>query len=125
MTKDIKESSNYLSASLLTLLVAFGGFIFGWDTGTISGFVNDQDFIRRFGKINPSTNAYELSDLRTGLIVSIFNIGCAFGGLFLSKTGDYWGRKKGLFITMIVYIVGIVIQMSSAWSWIQYFVGRM
>ncbi len=125
MTKDIKESSNYLSASLLTLLVAFGSFIFGWDTGTISGFVNDQDFIRRFGKINPSTNAYELSDLRTGLIVSIFNIGCAFGGLFLSKTGDYWGRKKGLFITMIVYIVGIVIQMSSAWSWIQYFVGRI
>ncbi len=125
MTKEIRTPSKYTTASLLTLLVAFGGFILGWDTGTISGFVNDQDFIQRFGDLNPSTQSYELTDVRTGLIVSIFNIGCAIGGLFLSKAGDIWGRKKGLFIMMLVYIAGIVIQISSIKSWVQYVVGRI
>lgn len=37
--------SAYITVAILTLFVAFGGFIFGRDTGTISGFVNQTDFI--------------------------------------------------------------------------------
>lgn len=44
-----KPMSEYVTVSLLCLCVAFGGFMFGWDTGTISGFVAQTDFLRRFG----------------------------------------------------------------------------
>ena len=106
------------------LMIAFGGFVFGWDTGTISGFINQRDFLRRFGQ-QRSDGTHYLSNARTGLMVSIFNIGAAIGGITLSKTGDMWGRKFGLITVVLVYIVGIVIQISSIDKWYQYFIGRI
>nr|QFR37169.1 MFS transporter [Cyberlindnera americana] len=119
-----KPASAYIVVSLLCLMVAFGGFVFGWDTGTISGFVNMSDFKRRFGQLN-SEGEYYLSNVRTGLIVSIFNIGCAFGSVFLSKSADMYGRRIGLMMMMIIYIVGILIQITSFTKWYQYFIGRI
>ena len=106
------------------LMIAFGGFVFGWDTGTISGFINQTDFLRRFGQQRADGTHY-LSNARTGMMVSIFNIGAAIGGITLSKTGDMWGRKFGLITVVLVYIVGIVIQISSIDKWYQYFIGRI
>lgn len=105
-------------------MVAFGGFVFGWDTGTISGFVNQTDFLRRFGQ-QRSDGTYYLSNVRTGLIVAIFNIGCAIGGITLSKLGDIWGRRLGLVTVVVVYTIGIVIQIASIDKWYQYFIGRI
>ncbi|EGA73935.1 Gal2p [Saccharomyces cerevisiae AWRI796] len=119
-----KPMSEYVTVSLLCLCVAFGGFMFGWDTGTISGFVVQTDFLRRFGMKHKDGTHY-LSNVRTGLIVAIFNIGCAFGGIILSKGGDMYGRKKGLSIVVSVYIVGIIIQIASINKWYQYFIGRI
>ncbi|AAS53170.1 AFL204Cp [Eremothecium gossypii ATCC 10895] len=124
ISTETKPFSAYIFACLCCFMVAFGGFIFGWDTGTISGFVKQTDFIARFGQLSPS-GEYELSDDRTGLIVSIFNIGCAVGGIFLSKIGDAYGRKIGLATVTAVYVIGIVIQISASDKWYQYFVGRI
>ncbi|CCE66170.1 hypothetical protein TPHA_0P00120 [Tetrapisispora phaffii CBS 4417] len=118
------SKSKYLSASLLCLCVAFGGFIFGWDTGTISGFVNQTDFLDRFGSKHSDGTPY-FSNARTGLIVAIFNIGCAIGGIILSKGGDLYGRRIGLFIVVTIYIIGIIIQIASIDKWYQYFIGRI
>ncbi|AOA61052.1 Low affinity glucose transporter 1 [Komagataella phaffii CBS 7435] len=119
----VKPKGSYILVSVLCLLVAFGGFVFGWDTGTISGFVNMSDFTRRFGQFNGET--YYLSKVRVGLIVSIFNIGCAIGGVTLGKLGDIWGRKKALMFVMVIYMVGILIQIASIDKWYQYFIGRI
>jgi SP family sugar:H+ symporter-like MFS transporter len=119
-----KPASAYITVCLLCLMVAFGGFVFGWDTGTISGFVNMSDFIERFGQVN-SQGKYYLSNVRTGLIVAIFNIGCAFGSVFLGKTADMYGRRIGLMIMMVFYIVGILIQITAVDKWYQYFIGRI
>lgn len=120
-----KPASAYITVSIMCLCVAFGGFVVGWDTGTISGFVNQADFKRRFGEYNHSKDEYYLSNVRVGLIVSIFNVGCAVGGLVLSKLGDIYGRCIGLMAVIIVYVVGIVIQISSVDKWYQYFIGRI
>ncbi|CAI4049352.1 hypothetical protein SUVZ_13G1490 [Saccharomyces uvarum] len=119
-----KPITAYWTVICLCLMIAFGGFVFGWDTGTISGFVNQSDFKRRFGQMK-SDGTYYLSDVRTGLIVSIFNIGCAVGGLTLGRLGDIYGRKIGLMCVILVYIVGIVIQIASTDKWYQYFIGRI
>ncbi|CAH6721675.1 high-affinity hexose transporter Hxt6p [[Candida] jaroonii] len=118
-----KSFKDYLSISFYCLLVAFGGFVFGFDTGTISGFVNMGDFLRRFGQVNAAGDYY-LSNVRTGLMVSIFNIGCAVGGIFISKVADY-GRRIALMTAMVIYIVGIIIQIASQTAWYQYFIGRL
>ncbi|CUS25238.1 LAQU0S45e00122g1_1 [Lachancea quebecensis] len=119
-----KPLSAYTTACMLCLCVAFGGFMFGWDTGTISGFVNQTDFQRRFGSYKHSTGEYYFSNARVGLIVAIFNIGCAFGGL-LSKIGDVHGRRIGLMSVVLIYMVGIIIQIASVDKWYQYFIGRI
>ncbi|KAH3671351.1 hypothetical protein WICMUC_004648 [Wickerhamomyces mucosus] len=119
-----RKKSEYIFIALLCLLVAFGGFVFGWDTGTVGGFTNMSDFLKRFGE-QRADGTYYLSDVRTGLLVSIFNIGCAFGGIILAPIGDKLGRKLGLMCTMVVYIVGILIQITSMNKWYQYFIGRI
>ena len=39
-----KPMSAYIGISIMCVLIAFGGFVFGFDTGTISGFINMSDF---------------------------------------------------------------------------------
>ena len=114
----------YVTVSICCVMVAFGGFVFGWDTGTISGFVAQTDFLRRFG-MKHKDGSYYLSKVRTGLIVSIFNIGCAIGGIILAKLGDMYGRKVGLIVVVVIYIIGIIIQIASINKWYQYFIGRI
>ncbi|SJM88908.1 probable Low-affinity glucose transporter HXT3 [Zygosaccharomyces bailii] len=114
----------YASICICCFMVAFGGFVFGWDTGTISGFVNQTDWIRRFGSRH-TDGTYYLSKVRMGLVVSIFNIGCAIGGVVLSKIGDVYGRRVGLISVVLIYVVGIIIQIASIDKWYQYFIGRI
>lgn len=118
-----KSLKDYISISLFCILVAFGGFVFGFDTGTISGFVNMSDYKRRFGTIQ-SDGTYGFTDTRTGVIVAIFNAGCAIGGIFLSKIADVAGRRMGLMFSMIIYVIGIIVQITSTTKWYQIVVGR-
>ncbi|KAF2442704.1 hypothetical protein P171DRAFT_474104 [Karstenula rhodostoma CBS 690.94] len=48
------------------------GFVFGYDTGQISGFLAMPDFVRRFGQrhINGETPEYYFSNARSGLIIN-------------------------------------------------------
>ncbi len=119
-----KSWFKYFTVTAFCFLTAFGGFVFGWDTGTISGFVNMSDFQKRFGQVNDAGEHY-LSKVRIGLMVGIFNIGCAFGAVILGKLGDVMGRRKAIMLVTIIYIVGIVIQISSIDKWYQYFIGRI
>ena len=56
---------------MMGVLVSMGGLIFGYDTGQISGFLAMDDFLRRFGTLDPSTGKYVFSDVRSGLIVGM------------------------------------------------------
>ena len=64
-----------LRTVFMATLVAMGGFIFGYDTGQISGFLEMNVFLERFGQhvgvseTNPS--GYAFSNVRSGLIVGL------------------------------------------------------
>lgn len=115
----------YLFAAFLCLLISFAGFVFGWDTGTIGGLVTMPDFIDRFGYYDSASQSKVLDGSREGIIVSIFNIGAAVGGLTYPRLGDLYGRRIGLLMTLAVYVVGVAICISSSTSWIQYLIGRL
>ena len=119
-----KPASAYITSSILCLMIAFGGYVYGWDTGTIGGYLNHIDFQRRFGQ-QRDDGTYYFSNPRTGLIVSIFNIGCAIGGIAWSRIGDIWGRRLALVWVTIVYMIGLAISISASNKWYQYFIGRI
>jgi SP family sugar:H+ symporter-like MFS transporter len=54
----------------MAVLISMGGFIFGYDTGQISGFLAQPDFLRRFGQ-HHSDGTFYFSNVRAGLIVSL------------------------------------------------------
>lgn len=122
--KNEPPKSKYLLVSILCSFVAMGGFVFGYDTGTISGYINMPVFISHFGQMN-SDGDYYFSKVRSGLMVSIFSIGAALGGIVFSKIGDVRGRKVGIMTACIVYIVGVLIQITAMKAWYQVFIGRL
>lgn len=57
---------------LMGVLVSMGGFIFGYDTGQISGFLEMPDFLRRFADTtDPDTGGPAFTNGRSGTIVAL------------------------------------------------------
>ncbi|MEO6721528.1 MAG: sugar porter family MFS transporter [Ferruginibacter sp.] len=78
---------------LWSLVVALGGFLFGFDTAVISGA---EKSIQQY---------WHLTAFQHGLTISIALIGTIFGALFGSIPSDKFGRKKTLLIVAIFYLV--------------------
>ncbi|KAK3986023.1 general substrate transporter [Cladorrhinum sp. PSN332] len=92
------------------LFVAFGGVLFGYDTGTISGILAMPYWQRLFstGSVdahgNPNVTASQES-----AIVSILSAGTFFGALCSPFLADYFGRRLGLIVSTWVFNLGVVL----------------
>lgn len=65
-----------LRTFLATVIASMGGIIFGYDTGQISGFLEMDVFLERFGQYDPSNSkanseGYYFTNVRSGLIVAL------------------------------------------------------
>lgn len=104
-------------------LVSFGGLIFGYDTGQISGFLEMPDFLDRFGLTHSDGTKY-FSNVRAGLIVALLSIGTLFGALVAAPIADKIGRKPSISLASFVVGAGFVIQIASITAWYQLMIGR-
>ncbi|KAF1849252.1 siderophore iron transporter mirC [Cucurbitaria berberidis CBS 394.84] len=105
------------------ILVSMGGFIFGYDTGQISGFLEMKDFLKRFGQHRPNGTPY-FSNVRSGLIVGLLSIGTLFGALIAAPIADKIGRKKSIMFWCGIFSVGIIVQIAATDKWYQIMMGR-
>lgn len=108
----------------LAAIVSIGGFIFGYDTGQISGFLEMPDFLRRFHNVGNSPETYGFTDAVSGTIVGLLSIGTMFGALSSAPIADRFGRKVCIICWNIMFCVGVVIQMASSDKWYQIALGR-
>lgn len=97
-------------AILIGLFVAFGGVLFGYDTGTISGILAMKYWKKEF-----ATEADgELTSAEDSLIVSILSAGTFFGALAAAPFGDLLGRRWGLIVACgFVFNLGVILQTAS------------
>ncbi|KAF2715223.1 high affinity glucose transporter RGT2 [Pleomassaria siparia CBS 279.74] len=107
LKKPADEPGKAWPAILIGLFVAFGGVLYGYDTGTISGILAMPYWLKTFSTSPDGT----LSASEDSLIVSILSAGTFFGALAASPFGDLLGRRYGLMIaTSVVFNFGVILQ---------------
>lgn len=79
-----------------SMVVALGGFLFGFDTAVISGA---EKSIQQF---------WHLSVVEHGLTISIALIGTVIGSLFGARPSDIFGRKNTLYFVAAAYLLSSI-----------------
>lgn len=78
---DVPGSS--VPAIVIGIFVAFGGILFGYDTGSISGILAMDYFKKEFATGYNEAGEFNLTSGQTSLIVSILSAGTFFGKQWL------------------------------------------
>jgi sugar porter (SP) family MFS transporter len=81
------------SVFLWSVVIALGGFLFGFDTAVISGA---EQSIQKY---------WSLTAFEHGLTVSIALIGTVIGALLGAIPSDRIGRKKTLYLVAVLYLI--------------------
>ncbi|NUS06536.1 MAG: sugar porter family MFS transporter [Nonomuraea sp.] len=87
------------------VLIAVGGFLFGFDTGVISGAL-------LFIKSDFHLNAFE-----QGSVVSVLILGSMIGALGSGRIADRIGRRKILGLEGVVFLAGTALAVLSTGYW--------
>ena len=80
----------------VTLVVALGGLLFGFNTSVIAGTI--LFIAKQFG----------LTTFQKELVVSTLLIGALLGAIVGGLLADRIGRKKTLFISVFLFVLGSV-----------------
>jgi SP family sugar:H+ symporter-like MFS transporter len=114
LVKPGDEPGKAWPAIAMGFFVAFGGVLFGYDTGTISGILAMPYWQRLFstGYIDPDGNP-NITTAQESAIVSILSAGTFFGALASPFMADYIGRRPALMISTWVFNLGVILQTAS------------
>ena len=114
VSSPVRNNSNTIPVRLhiLTLLSAIGGFLFGYDTGVISGamLLLRQEF--------------SLSHLWQEMIVSATVMTACLAALAAGTLADSWGRRPAVIVASVMFTAGSVV-IAAAGGPVSLLVGRM
>ncbi|GAA95166.1 uncharacterized protein L969DRAFT_53148 [Mixia osmundae IAM 14324] len=98
-------------AILMVTFAAFGGLLFGYDTGYISGVKAMPYWLQSFGSPDATAvSGYSITTSQDSLVTSILSAGTFFGALLAFPLGDLAGRKLGIQLACIVFSIGVALQ---------------
>ncbi len=87
---------NYIRILGWSIIVALGGFLFGFDTAVISGVEKTIQSI------------FSLTSVEHGFTISSALIGTVLGAFWASKPVDKYGRRPVLFVIALVYLFSAI-----------------
>jgi MFS transporter, SP family, xylose:H+ symportor len=92
---------------LLTLIATLGGLLFGYDTAVINGAVGSLKAYFIDPRFTDLTNAAQANAANSllGAVVSSALIGCIIGGLIGGWVSLHIGRKRGLIIAAVLFLI--------------------
>ena len=88
-----RDRGSLVYVLFISFVAAVGGFLFGFDTGVISGAIT---FV---------TEHFQLNAHQEGFAVSNLMIACALGALVVGTLTDRFGRKKILIIAALLFFI--------------------
>lgn len=89
--------------------------LFGYDQGVFAGLIGGSAFKDTFN--NPDTTTI-------GTVTAIYEIGCFLGAILTFYIGDKLGRKKAIWLGLLIMLVGTVLQ-TTAYGLAHMIVGRV
>lgn len=99
---------------LLGVFVAFGGVLYGYDTGIINGILAMPFWKDHFSTgYRDSEGKPAITSSQSSMIVSILSVGTFFGALSAAPIADRVGRRLSLCIGNVIFVVGVAIQTAS------------
>lgn len=93
-----QENQNKTLIFIISLIAAMGGFLFGFDTGVISGALNFLQDPKGWG----------ISDFDLGWVTTAVLFGAVFGCLISGRITDILGRKKIIIVTSVIFMFGAI-----------------
>lgn len=96
--------ANLAHVYLVTAFVSIGALLFGYDQGVMGTIVADQRWIALMKPANSWV---------TGMVVSLYDVGCFIGAMSIGYLADQYGRERTLSRASIVFIAGAIIQAAS------------
>src|SRR5258705_11940924 len=90
------DRGDRLYVSLVSIVAAVGGFLFGYDLAVVSGAIL---FLQR---------QFALNTYQVGFAIGSAQIGCIFAPFFAGPVIDRWGRKKILFAAALLFGIAAV-----------------
>lgn len=110
-------------AYFLCAFAAFGGILFGYDSGYISSVLGMNYFKYQFGapvSADFSTTSFLDNDTyymyqtwQKSLITSILSAGTFFGALLAGSFADWIGRRSTIILGCLIFTVGVILQTAS------------
>jgi MFS transporter, SP family, xylose:H+ symportor len=83
-------------ATLLSMVAALGGLLFGYDTAVVAGAIG---FLR---------NHFELNATQTGFAASSALLGCILGAAMAGTLSDRFGRKRTLILSAVFFTISAI-----------------
>ncbi|CAG8020898.1 unnamed protein product [Penicillium olsonii] len=104
-------------AYLICGFASFGGILFGYDSGYISGVLG-MDYVKEHlghavpkDKDNPT--GFVIPTSRKSLITSILSAGTFFGALFGGAFAEWLGRRFTIMLACLIFSVGVAVQVGT------------
>jgi sugar porter (SP) family MFS transporter len=114
LSNDVKEPRNKWAGIGMTVFAAFGGILYGYDTGVISGVIAMDNWLQTFGHPTGNPSApFGISSSTESLVVSILSAGTFFGALSSGLSADWLGRRWAIITSCLVFSIGVAMQVAS------------
>ena len=117
------EAPVTMKAYFLCAFAAFGGILFGYDSGYISSCLGMDFFKYQFGSEVPANydpTSYEMDGTfymyktwEKSLITSILSAGTFLGALSAGNFADWIGRRTTIILGCLIFSVGVVLQVAA------------